>query len=105
MKETEYWLKEGRKLIDSLKEWNPSGIFPEDLLVDYFKRYDQENINAALGDLSDAVKDRGISQFVNLLRRTKFIIVPTEEIKSEVLDYLKRHDYEYVVDNNKIGLI
>lgn len=61
MKNTEYWLKEGREKINSLQKWNPTNTFPEDLLVDFFKKYDKENIDEALGDLSDAVKDRGIS--------------------------------------------
>lgn len=104
MSNKEYWLKEGRSKIESLKEWNPEGKFPEDLLVKFFKKCDSEDINLALGDLSDDVKDRGILTYVKLLKRDKIISINSEEVRSEVIDYLQRYNYGYTVNNNKIEL-
>ena len=104
MDNKEYWLREGRSKIESLKVWNPEGKFPEDLLLKYFQKCDSEDINLAFGDLSDAVKDRGILMYMKLLKRDKVISINSEEVRSEVIDFLQRHNYGYIVNNNKIEL-
>lgn len=105
MNKKEYWLLEGKKKIDSLKEWNPYQIYPEYLLQHYFTQYDLKSIDEALGDLSDAIKDRGIIMYVKMLKSKKVIELPTEEVQSEVVDYLNKRNYRFKILNNKIELI
>ena len=42
--------------------------------------------------------------YLSKLKRDKVISINSEEVRSEVIDFLQRHNYGYIVNNNKIEL-
>jgi len=43
--------------------------------------------------------------YVKMLKSKKVIELPTEEVQSEVVDYLNKRNYRFKILNNKIELI
>lgn len=88
-----------------------------DILVDdYIKTHNCENSiidvkslklneDEIASEIVDQIKDVAIQHYVSIIQREGEYEFSDEEIQSEVLDYLYKHDYKVKSINNKISLV
>ena len=57
------------------------------------------------GEIVDKIKDSVIQKKVLELAQLKELEIPDEEIRSEVLDYLYKHKYKVIQQDNKIKIL
>ena len=64
-----------------------------------------EEKNMLMGDISDMIKDAAIEKYVDIIDKNKEYTFDDEEIQSEVLDYLHKHKYKVIQQDNKIKIL
>ena len=78
-----------------------------DIISDFDNYMDThpEEKNMLMGDISDMIKDAAIEKYVDIIDKNKEYTFDDEEIQSEVLDYLHKHKYKVIQQDNKIKIL
>jgi hypothetical protein len=58
-----------------------------------------------ISEVVDQIKDAAVKHYADFLKEKSELELEDDEIRSEVLDYLYRHNYKVKTINNKISLV
>ena len=65
----------------------------------------QINDDEMISEVVDQIKDAAVKHYADFLKEKSELELEDDEIRSEVLDYLYRHNYKVKTINNKISLV
>ena len=77
----------------------------KDFMENSSEEIKEDTSNIFYGEIVDKIKDSVIQQKVLELTQLKELEIPDEEIRSEVLDYLYKHKYKVIQQDNKIKIL
>lgn len=70
-----------------------------------YERDFQINDDEMVSEVVDQIKDVAVRHYTDFLKEKSELELEDDEIRSEVLDYLYRHNYKVKTINNKISLV